>query len=69
LADSAGLGLGVVFGEALIGTTGNYRALFVVDGISFVVFFAIVYVAIAETGRFDQYPSTHMGRGKERGWG
>lgn len=63
LADSAGLGLGVIFGGALIGTTGNYRALFIVDGISFVVFFAIVYAAIAETGRFDQHASMHMGRG------
>jgi len=64
LADSAGLGLGVVLGGALIGTTGNYRALFAIDGISFVVFFAVVYAAIAETGRFDEHPPT-QGR---RGW-
>ncbi len=48
LADSVGLGLGVVFGGALIGTTGNYPALFVIDGISFIVFCAIVYAAIAD---------------------
>jgi hypothetical protein len=35
----------------LIGTTGAYRALFVIDAISFVVFFGVVYVAIAETYR------------------
>jgi MFS family permease len=49
LGDSLGLGLGVVFGGALIAATGAYRALFVIDGISFVVFFAIIYWAIAET--------------------
>jgi MFS family permease len=49
LADSLGLGLGVVCGGWLIGATGAYRALFVIDGISFLVFFAIIYAAIAET--------------------
>src|SRR5919202_538705 len=64
LADSAGLGLGVVLGGALLGTTGNYRALFAIDAISFVVFFAIVYVAIAETGKFDE----HHPKQSIRGW-
>lgn len=54
LADSIGLGLGVVLGGALISTTGHYRVLFIIDGISFVVFFAIIYAAIAETGQFDE---------------
>lgn len=49
LADSLGLGLGVVLGGALISTTGAYRALFVIDGLSFLVFFGIIYAAIAET--------------------
>jgi len=49
LADNLGLGMGIVFGGALIGTTGAYRALFVIDAISFVVFFGVVYVAIRET--------------------
>ncbi|MGF1570000.1 MAG: MFS transporter [Nodosilinea sp.] len=49
LADSLGLGVGVVLGGLLISLTGAYRALFVVDGITFLLFFAIVYVAIAET--------------------
>ncbi|MFE1745478.1 MFS transporter [Coleofasciculus sp. H7-2] len=49
LADSLGLGLGIVFAGVLIGTTGAYRALFVIDAISFVVFFGVVYAAIAET--------------------
>lgn len=51
LADNIGMGLGIVFGGALIGTTGAYRALFVIDAVSFVVFFAVVYFAIAETYR------------------
>jgi len=55
LADSLGLGMGVVLGGALIGATGNYRALFVIDGISFVVFFGVVYAAIAETFKFDEH--------------
>ncbi|HEY9627187.1 MAG TPA: MFS transporter [Coleofasciculaceae cyanobacterium] len=49
LADSLGLSLGVVLGGALIAMTGSYRALFVIDGISFLVLLAIVYKAIAET--------------------
>lgn len=57
LADSLGLGMGVVLGGSLIAATGNYRALFVIDAISFVVFFGIVYAAIAETGKFDDRPS------------
>jgi MFS family permease len=57
LADSLGLGIGVVLGGALIGTTGNYRALFIVDGISFLVFLAVVYAAIAETRKFEEHDS------------
>ncbi|HEY9750877.1 MAG TPA: MFS transporter, partial [Allocoleopsis sp.] len=49
LADSLGLGLGVVLGGALISATGAYRTLFIIDGVSFVVFLGVVYVAIAET--------------------
>ena len=54
LADSLGLGLGVVLGGALISFSGNYRALFVIDGISFVIFFSVIYLAIAETNHFSQ---------------
>jgi MFS family permease len=63
LADSLGLGMGVVLGGALVGGTGNYRALFVVDAISFVVFFAIVYAAIAETRQFDAPDPKQVGKG------
>jgi MFS family permease len=51
LADNLGLGLGIVLGGILISTTGSYRALFVIDAISFVVFLAVVYGSIVETYR------------------
>lgn len=49
LSDSIGMGLGVVIGGWIIAATGAYRALFILDGISFTVFFAVVFVLIAET--------------------
>ena len=51
LADNLGLGIGVILGGALIGSSGSYRLLFIIDAISFVVFFAVVYFAIQETYR------------------
>jgi MFS family permease len=49
LSDSVGMGLGVVIGGWIIAATGAYRALFILDGISFTVFFGVVYVLITET--------------------
>jgi MFS family permease len=50
LADNIGLGLGIVLGGLLISQfSGAYWALFVVDGLSFAVFFGIVYLALGET--------------------
>jgi MFS family permease len=49
LADSIGLGFGVILGGLWISTAGNYRLLFVLDGISFVVFFGIIYFTIPRT--------------------
>jgi MFS family permease len=63
LADSLGLGMGVVLAGAMIGTTGNYRALFVIDAISFVVFLGIVYAVIAETRQFDEHHPRQVGQG------
>lgn len=51
LCDALGLGIGVVLGGLLISTTGLYRALFVIDGISFLVFFGVIWIMIAETNR------------------
>jgi MFS family permease len=52
----------VVLGGLLVGITGAYRALFVVDAISFLVLFAVVYWAIAES---HQVANTH---GAVSGW-
>ena len=64
LADSLGLSLGVVLGGALIANSGNYRALFVIDGISFTLFFAVIYFAIAETFQFNPKVTSE----RENGW-
>jgi MFS family permease len=48
LADNLGLGMGIVFGGALVGATGAYRALFLIDATSFMVFFVVIYLAIKD---------------------
>ena len=48
-ADHVGLSLGVILGGGLIELTGLYRALFVIDGVTYAIFFVIIYGAIAET--------------------
>lgn len=63
LGDSLGLGLGVILGGALIAAAGAYRTLFVIDGLSFGVFFGVIYWAIAETARSDR-----QGHQALRGW-
>lgn len=65
LADSLGLSLGVVLGGALIANSGNYRALFAIDGVSFLVFFGVIYLAIAETY---QFPSQSSADKPENSW-
>lgn len=49
LSDSLGLGLGVVLGGLLIGSTGAYRSLFIIDGLSFLALFAVVWWLLPET--------------------
>ena len=49
LADNLGLGAGVVLGGLLISLTGQYRLLFVIDGLTFLLFFGLIYAVIAET--------------------
>ena len=56
LGDNIGLGLGVVLGGVLVATTEAFRALFMIDGLSFVVFFGIIYWAIAETLTIREHP-------------
>lgn len=64
LADNLGLGVGVIAGGALISLTGAYRALFAIDGITFLLFFGIIYTAIAETR-----PGGNGARSLFQGWG
>ncbi|WP_335013588.1 MDR family MFS transporter [Nostoc sp.] len=49
LADNLGLAIGIVLAGFLISIIGSYRWLFVIDAISFMVFFGVVYVGISET--------------------
>ncbi len=49
LSDSVGLGVGVILGGAIVAATGAYRLLFLIDAVSFVAFFGIIYWTIAET--------------------
>lgn len=62
LGDTLGLGLGVILGGALITLTGRYRLLFVIDALTFVVFFGIIYRFITET-RDPDLPPTKMRQG------
>ncbi|MEH2326656.1 MAG: MFS transporter [Nostoc sp.] len=49
LADNLGLAIGIALAGFLIAVIGSYRWLFVIDAISFLVFFGVVYVGISET--------------------
>jgi MFS family permease len=48
LADHLGLAIGLVLAGLLVTIAQNYRWLFVIDAISFILFFAVVYLAITE---------------------
>ena len=49
LADNIGLQLGIILGGVVISITGAYRALFVIDALSFLVFFCVIFLTIKET--------------------
>ncbi len=49
LADNVGLGVGIIAGGLLISSSGAYRSLFIIDGISFCCFFSILFFGIKET--------------------
>ena len=51
LADHIGLGLGTVLGGALIALANAYRALFIIDAASFLIFLGVVYIAIPESAQ------------------
>lgn len=56
LADNLGLQVGIILGGLLIVVTGNYRTLFIIDGISYLIFLCVIYVAIQESY---QTPTSH----------
>ncbi|WP_334745092.1 MDR family MFS transporter [Nostoc sp.] len=49
LADNLGLAIGIMLAGFLIAIIGSYRWLFVIDAISFLMFFGVIYVGISET--------------------
>lgn len=49
LADNVGMGLGIIAGGLLISSTGAYRNLFIIDGVSFCCFFVTIAFGIQET--------------------
>ncbi|WP_242057744.1 MULTISPECIES: MFS transporter [Nostoc] len=51
LADNLGLAIGITLAGFLIGIIGSYRWLFIIDAISFLVFFGVIYVGITETNK------------------
>ena len=51
-ADNIGLGLGIVLAGALIANTASYRLLFIIDGVSFILFFVVIYVAIKKNRNY-----------------
>jgi len=62
LADLLGLGIGTVVAGQWIAWGGNYRTLFVGDGISFLLFMVLIYWTIPET-RSPQTPPTNFAQG------
>ncbi|MEM1009437.1 MAG: MFS transporter, partial [Myxococcota bacterium] len=68
LADNIGLQLGIIFGGVVISTTGAYRSLFVIDGVTFLAFFAIVYFKISETYKPDVAKDNSPLQEMKNGW-
>ncbi|WP_071518801.1 MFS transporter [Geitlerinema sp. PCC 9228] len=54
LGDSLGLGVGILVAGGFVSLTNAYRPLFVIDGITFAVFFWVIYWGISQTQLYDQ---------------
>lgn len=63
LADNLGLGVGVILGGLLIKLTDAFRTLFIIDAITYLGFFAIIFLFIRETVHLQQDDKR-----KVRGW-
>ena len=53
VADNLGLAIGSVLAGWWVAIANNYRGLFIIDAISFMVFFTVIYLAIGETSQPD----------------
>ncbi len=49
LADSVGNSVGVFLAGAVVIAAGNYRLLFIIDAVTYLIFFAIVLITVQET--------------------
>lgn len=54
MADMVGISVGTVLAGQWIAWSGNYRLLFVLDGVSFVIFGLVIWLAIQETRPSDR---------------
>lgn len=61
LADNLGMGVGIIAGGLLISSTGGYRWLFIIDGISFCCFLMMIIFAIEETLQQGKEPTKLVG--------
>ena len=61
LADNVGMGLGIIAGGLLISSTGAYRSLFIIDGISFCCFLLTIALGIRETLQSPKRPGRLFG--------
>lgn len=68
LADNIGLQLGIIIGGIFVNFTGAYRALFIIDAISFLAFFGVVYLAIKETYKPDKLKVKTDSKKNQNGW-
>ncbi|MGB3533122.1 MAG: MFS transporter [Microcoleaceae cyanobacterium] len=69
LADNIGLQIGIVLAGILIATTSAYRVLFIVNGISFIVYAAVVYWGIKETYKPQFSKSSNQKLDLKKSWG
>ncbi len=58
LGDSLGLGVGILVAGWFVWLTNAYRPLFIIDGITFAVFFWVIYWGISQTQLYDQQLAT-----------
>jgi MFS family permease len=58
LADNIGIQIGIVLAGILIATTSAYRLLFVINGISFIVYAGVIFLGVKETYKLKKTESS-----------